>query len=323
MSIDKDRAIRLERYTPRHSEVWDQFVDECRNGTFLHKRGYMDYHSDRFSDHSLIFLEGDDIVALLPANITEDTLYSHRGLTYGGLLIGNNTTAQKVLTIFTLLIEYLKRETTVKRLVYRTIPHIYHRYPCEEELYALFRNNATLTERKISSAVKLDKPLPFHGRRKLTNAVKSRLHIVEDDNFQSFWEILTDRLQQKYEVCPVHSCEEIKLLHNRFPENIKLFRVTDADGNTLGGTIIYITESVAHSQYIATTAEGRRIGALDYLHSYLIQERFTGCGYFDFGISTEGGGRLLNSGLIAQKEGFGGRAVMYDTYTIEILQEPR
>ena len=314
----KNKDIRIARYTPQHKELWDSFVDKSRNGTFLHKRGYMEYHSDRFDDHSLMFFKNGLLAAILPAHISNGVFGTHCGLTYGGLLIDNDTTATETLEMFRLLTTHLKEETDAKEIIYRPVPHIYHRYPCEEELYALFRYKATLTERKISSAIRLDDPLPFKGRRKLTAATKSRLSIVEDDNFAAFWEVLGDRLENKYGVAPVHNLQEIELLHNRFPKNIKLFRVTDGHNNTLAGSVLYITENVVHAQYTGSSHEGRRIGALDHLYSHLIRRQYAHMQYFDFGISVEDGGWYLNEGLIGQKEGFGGRAVMYDTYKLTI-----
>ncbi|MBR5892308.1 MAG: GNAT family N-acetyltransferase [Bacteroidaceae bacterium] len=307
-------------YTPDRLEEWNRFVADSRNGTFLHLREYMDYHSDRFTDNSLLFYRNGELTAILPANIKEETVVSHGGLTYGGLLLGDNATADCVLDIFSSLMEYLETKG-IKSLIYRPVPHIYHRYPCEEDLYALFRNNAQLTERKISTTIKLCDPLPFKGRRKLTASTKSRLHIVEDNNFTAFWEVLDSRLKDKYGVAPVHSLQEIELLHNRFPNNILLFRVTDGSSVTLGGVVMYVAGTVIHTQYTGTTDEGRRIGVLDHLYNYLINERFKQYDYLDFGVSVEQGGHYLNSGLIAQKEGLGGRAVMYDTYVIEIRKQ--
>ncbi len=316
----KDTTISIVRYTQQHRTAWNTFVRESRNGTFLHMREYMEYHSNRFCDHSLLFTvdDGKRIAALLPANADGDTLSSHGGLTYGGLIISNHTTAEMVMQIFTLLAEYLACDTQIKKIIYRCIPHIYHKYPCDEDLYALFRMGATLVERKISSAVQIKNPIPTRGRRKLTATAKSRLGIIEDDNFAAFWEILTNRLQQKYGVSPVHTLNEITMLHSHFPQNIRLFRVTDEHGTTIAGTLIYLTDNVAHMQYIATTDTGRRAGALYHLCEYLIHERFTDIQYLDFGISTEQGGHYLNSGLITSKENLGGRAIMYDTYMIDI-----
>ena len=314
----KRESIKVVRYSACLKDIWDNFVEESRNGTFLHKRAYMEYHSDRFCDYSMLFYCGDRPIALLPANITDEAVVSHGGLTYGGLIMGNDATAERVLEIFDVLKEHLAKETNAKRLLYRPVPHIYHSYPCEEDLYALFRNNALLIERKISTTIKISRPLPFKGRRKMTAAAKSRLHIVEENNLADFWRILEERLMGKYGVAPVHTLQEIELLHSLFPQNILLLRVTDNSGTTLGGVVIYIVGRVAHTQYIGATDEGRRIGALDHLYEYLISDRFSGFEYFDFGVSTEQGGHYLNSGLIAHKERLGGRATIYDTYAIEI-----
>ena len=311
-------AYIVKRYTTDQQILWDNFVDSSRNGTFLHKRGYMDYHSHRFTDYSLMFYRGEELVAIVPAHIKDNCFCSHNGLTYGGMLLPCNTTTADVLELFNAMAGYLQENTAVTSIIYKPTPHIYHSYPCEEDLYALFRHGATLTERKVSSAIPLNAPLPIGGRRKLTAKTKASLHIVEDGDLATFWEILYERLQNKYDTAPVHSIEEISLLKERFPENIKLYSVADNDGNTLGGVVLFITGNVIHMQYSATTEEGRRLSALDYLYEELINNRYAGKGYFDFGISVEDGGRYLNCGLIAYKERMGGRAVVYDTYVIDL-----
>ena len=319
MMKQQQSAYRIERYTPGKEAEWNSFVDSSRNGTFLHKRGYMDYHANRFADHSLMFYRGEELVAILPAHIKDETFCSHNGLTYGGLLLTNSATTDAVLSLFNILQNYLLENTSATSIIYKPTPHIYHSYPCEEDLYAMFRNGAVLTERKVSSAIQLQNPILIGGRRKLTAKAKSSLHIIEDGDFAAFWNILGERLQDKYNAMPVHSIEEITLLKNRFPENIKLYYVANDKSDILGGVVLFITKNVVHMQYSATTAEGRRISALDYLYEELIYNRFA-CKkeYFDFGTSVEAGGRYLNSGLIAYKERMGGRAVVYDTYAIDL-----
>ncbi len=309
---------RITRYTADKEAEWNNFVDSSRNGTFLHKRGYMEYHAHRFTDHSLMFYRGEELVAIMPAHIKDNLFCSHNGLTYGGMLLPCSTTTANVLELFGAMGRYLLENTVATSIIYKPTPHIYHNYPCEEDLYALFRIGATLTERKVSSAIPLKSPLPISGRRKHTASAKNRLRIVENGDLTEFWSILCERLQEKYDTAPVHSIEEISLLKERFSENIKLYTVTDNNGNTLGGVVLFITGNVVHMQYSATTAEGRRLSALDYLYEELINNRIAGKEYFDFGISVEDGGRYLNSGLIAYKERLGGRAVMYDTYTIDL-----
>ncbi len=312
--------MEVVRYNVSLKGEWDAFVKNAKNATFLFLRDYMDYHADRFVDCSLMVFSDGKLCALFPATFHKDRLLvvSHGGLTYGGFIIDAAVTSALMLQIFSSVIDYYRNEVFATKILYKPVPYIYHQYPAEEDLYALFRCNAKLVERKISSTIKLSNPLPFKGRRKLTAAMKSRLLIVEDDDFAAFWEVLTKRLVAKYEVCPVHTLGEIELLYSRFPENIRLFRVTDAAGATLGGVVMYLMKNVVHTQYTGTTDEGRRIGVLDHLYAYLIRERFSAFEYLDFGISTEQDGSVLNEGLIAQKEGFGARGVVYDTYEVEL-----
>lgn len=323
MNNGTENTITVRRYSSNDANAWNCFVGTSRNGTFLHNRGYMDYHTDRFADHSLMFYAGEELIAIMPAHVKEDSLCSHNGLTYGGLLLSDRTTTETTLAIFAALKEYLLGNSIATRIVYRPVPHIYHRYPCEEEIYALFRNGALLMECKASSAIELVNPIPFKGRRRLTAAMKSRLHIEEQKDYTAFWKILDTRLQSRYGVTPVHTLEEITLLHERFPDNIRLFTVDDDNGNILGGTVLYVTDRVVHMQYSGTTEEGRRTSALDYLYEYLIKDLFAGKRFFDFGISVEDGGHYLNSGLIAYKERLGGRTVTYNTYVIDLKTTDR
>src|SRR5260221_7666560 len=77
-------TIRLERYAPAQRGLWNDFVGRSKNGTFLFHRDYLEYHADRFEDHSLLAFQDQKLAALLPANRAGDMLISHGGLTYGG-----------------------------------------------------------------------------------------------------------------------------------------------------------------------------------------------------------------------------------------------
>ena len=84
------------------------------------------------------------------------------------------------------------------------------------------------------------------------------------------------------------------------------------------GVMVYDASVVAHCQYIATTPRGREENMLTLLFSYLINEAYAGKSYFDFGISTEEGGKVLNEGLYRQKASLGASGVMCPRYTIEL-----
>ena len=115
----------------------------------------------------------------------------------------------------------------------------------------------------------------------------------------------------------MHSAEELYYLYSIFPENIKLY-LTSCDKKYVAGVVDFIYDNVVHTQYLASNDTGRKIGALDFLVQQLMCI-YQNKKYFDFGISSENGGLLLNDGLIAQKEGFGSRTVAYKTYLLDFL----
>ena len=78
---------KVELYTPERKKEWNIFIENAKNSTFLFDRNYMDYHADRFQDFSLMIYRKNKLYALLPANKKNDVLYSHQGLTYGGLIM--------------------------------------------------------------------------------------------------------------------------------------------------------------------------------------------------------------------------------------------
>jgi hypothetical protein len=306
--------IRVVRYQPEHAAVWDQFVERSRNGVFLFRRGYMDYHADRFADGSLLFYEGDKLAAVMPASVRDGVLSSHGGLTFGGVVSDERMRTPKMLELFEALRGYL-RGNGVVRAVYKAVPHIYHRMPAEEDLYALARHGGKLVRRDVSSTIRLGRRAePTKGRKwGLRKARANAIEVQESGDFQAFMAIEEEHLRKKYGVRPTHTAAELELLAGRFPDNIRLFTATRAE-RLLGGVVIYRSERVAHAQYIAANDEGRELGCLDVLVDRLLNEVYADVPYFDFGISTEDGGRYLNLGLIDNKESYGARAVCYDFY---------
>lgn len=310
--------LLCKRYNPVMEEEWNKTLSDSRNGTFLINRNYLDYHSDRFVDHSLVFEMDGDVIALFPANECGTTIYSHQGLTYGGVIMTPRCKGTVVLEIFEKLLAYYK-ELGFEELIYKPIPHIYHTKPSEEDLYALFRNNAQMVSCGISSTINLKEEVLFNSLRNrgIKKALSNNIEIKEEADFAPFWEILTSNLEQRHSVAPVHSLSEITLLKSRFPENIHLYTATKEE-EVLAGVVIYEAGECIHSQYIASSQKGRNLSALDLLFSYLIKERYKEAKYFDFGISTEEGGAVLNSGLLSQKEGFGASATIYTSYKIKL-----
>lgn len=313
--------VEIRRYTTDDKQRWDEFVALSKNATFLHYRDYMDYHSDRFNDHSLMaFNDKEKLIALLPANADGDTLYSHQGLTFGGWLTQvKHFNANNMLEIFDSMCAYLQANG-FHSLIYKAIPHIYHKYPAEEDLYALFRHHATIETCNISTvAIPASSYNKYGNSTKLNikKAVHSGMTIEESHEFSEFWQLLTKHLKLRYNTTPVHSLEEIQLLHTRFPQNIRLFEV-HFQNELIAGCVFYTSDNVAHSQYTATSEIGMEMDAVAFLHNHLLHNVFADMPYYDFGTSNENNGLILNKGLISQKEGLGGRGIAYVIYKIQL-----
>jgi len=311
-------GITAVPYAAERKAHWDEFVDRSKNGSFLFRRDYMEYHADRFRDVSLLFVDDEELVALMPASIDGDHVVSHAGLTFGGIVSGRRMRTGTMLEVFDALRAHL-RARGVGKLTYKRVPFIYHDLPSDEDLYALFRNDAALVRRDVSAAVLQSDPLPFAKGRKwsVNKAKKNALTVARSDDFEEFMRMETEHLRDKFGVTPVHSAAEIRLLAGRFPENIKLFTAV-RDGRLLAGVIIYESKHVAHTQYIGTTEEGRELCALDAVVDFLLHDEYAAKRYFDFGISNESAGRVLNAGLIENKESYGGRAVVHDFFELAI-----
>lgn len=305
----------IKRYNPQLAEAWNRFVKYSKNGTFLHDRRYMDYHADRFNDFSLMFYRKGRLEALLPAHRCDAMLCSHEGLTYGGLIMGEKATAQRICELFGDLNDYL-RSHNFQEVDYKPTPWIYHQYCAEEDLYAIVQTcGARLIARDVSETICMAHPLSWRAIRRHGEkvAIKSECIIRRSENYAAFWKILTDNLLSKYGIRPVHSLDEIMLLHQRFPQQIRLI-VAEIDGEVMGGTVLYATPCVVHSQYISASPMGKKHHVLDLLFRYVLQHEMNGASYFDFGKSTKGNDCSLNTGLAYQKEGFGARSICYDTY---------
>ncbi len=319
--------MNIHRYTCQDKSLWDAFVRDSKNGTFLFERAYMDYHSDRFTDHSLMYYDDKNrLLALMPANeVKRDAglqLYSHQGLTYGGLVLSAKATVEQVMQLFDDTVAYLK-QNGFTALHYKQMPTIYHQCPSQEDEYALWRHGATLEGCNISCTVPLaatpqQPPLERRRRRGVVRAEELGYHLVEGASLEVFWPIMVNNLQERYDAMPVHSLAEMQLLQGRFADRIQCFLCLDsADVPQAGAVVFCANPMTVHVQYGHATHQGKADGSLDLLYTRLMQRyRSLGYQYFDFGTSNEQGGRILNETLIAQKEGFGGRGIAYKTFVL-------
>lgn len=279
----------------------------------------MEYHSDRFEDHSLmVYDENGNLIALFPASIHDTELRSHGGLTYGGFVVDHTMRTEKMLIIFGVFLEYMKLNN-ISKIIYKAIPHIYHTMPSEEDLYALFRFGFNLYRRDVSSTLNMRlTDIKGQKRNGAKKASQQGMSLIETNDSQDILRIVNKNLESKYDTRAVHTHEEMNLLKSRFKKNILIFNLLHYE-EIVGGAILYIDNNVVHAQYITTTYEAKKNRGLDFIIISIVDMYKDKYEWFDFGVSTENQGMSLNTALIKSKEEFNLSAVCYDFYELEII----
>ena len=278
----------------------------------------MDYHQDRFDDYSLLIYDRDDLKAVMPCNINGGIVHSHQGLSYGGIVLSKTIRFNEVLEVYKTILQYL-HENEISKLILKQTPTIYHQLPSQELDYLIHQTNGRMVRCDIAAVVRNENALPIESSnriRGLKRALQNDLEVKEVTELADFWEtILVPNLALRHEAKPTHSAQEIQLLKNRFPENIRQFNVYH-NSTLVGGATIFVTDEVAHVQYISANEDRQALGSLDLLFDELMK-RFKSKTYFDFGISNEEAGTKVNAGLLKWKEDFGARAIAHRFFEIE------
>ena len=311
--------LKIKRYDPTQKLVWDNFLENCKNATFLFKRDFMDYHKSRFDDFSMMIYRGSKLIALVPANIDLNNVYTHQGLTYGGILIHSDSKFVEYLEIFTEVLTFLKKKS-INSFFVKQIPTIYNLNFNDELDYLSFITASENYRKDIISVINLQSDFKISRDRINGNkrGEKNLLEVREVHDFDEFWnELLIPNLSKKYSVTPVHSLDEIGLLKSRFKVNIRQFNVYK-ENQIVAGTTIFQTKNVVHVQYTAANSKKNILGSLDFLFFKLITEIFPKHKYFDFGTSNERDGKKINQGLLYWKEGFGARSLIQNFYKFDV-----
>lgn len=316
-------SLKLHAYNVTDAETWDAFCENAHQATFLHSRRFLSYHGDRFQDLSLILEEEERWVGLFPAALhpADNTcVVSHPGITYGGILHQGGLRGEQMITALKLICQHYVK-AGFRKLIYKAVPAIYHRVPVQDDLYALFRVGASRNRCDLSSAIDLQHRLPITERRRrgLKKATKAGVEIIEGSQLlPQFWNVLKEILARKHDVSPVHSLAEINLLAEQFPKNIRCVCGV-LSGTVAAGVLLFITPTCVHAQYMASTEAGYAISALDAVLEYCINESHKdGKHWFDFGISNEQSGLLLNDGLYRFKSEFGGGGVVHEFFDMNL-----
>ena len=312
------KGFNIEPYTDSLRGVWDDFVKRSKNGTFMLTRKFIGYHGDRFKDASLLVYKNEKLIAVFPANSSEQKIYSHQGLSYGGLVLPKQIKLSDALAAFAEILKYYDHNGFLN-LIIKQMPALYHMQPSDEVQYALFVAQAELYRRDAAICLRPSSFAPNENRkRKIKSANSHHFQIRETENMEPFWnEVLIPNLQISHGGTPVHSLQEIQFLKDTFPEHIKQYDIYERE-NILGGTTLFNSKKTSLAQYISATPYGKSTDALSALFAHIIQQEYSTFDYFSFGHSNEDSGRVLNHTLSYCKESFGGSTLTHDFYKVNI-----
>ena len=119
----------------------------------------MEYHRDRFTDHSLVICDDGRLVAIFPASRHGDELISHGGLTFGGFIVGKHEYARNTLRYMAELFAHC-HHNGIPRVVFKQNPSFYSVVTQDETDHAMFLMDAEMY--RMDTAFAMDMMLK-HG----------------------------------------------------------------------------------------------------------------------------------------------------------------
>jgi hypothetical protein len=313
--------VEIAPYRREDGERWDRFLEHCWNATPLHRRRFLGYHGDRFTDQSLLITEGSRLLGVFPAAVDPEhpaTVVSHPGATYGGLVQAGNLVGPAALEALDRICAHYRR-IGFSSLRYKAVPPIYHRVPYADDLYAVFRLGGRRWRTDLCVVIDLSRRLPLDRNRRAALRRASAHGVILDAGLrylEEMWPILEWQLEHRFGARPTHTLAEMQDVAERLGDLVEC-RVAKLEGAVIAGLVLFRFHPVLRAQYSAADLRAREVGALDLLFDRAISEAAAeGFAYFDFGSSNIQDGQVLNDGLYRYKVGFGGGSVAHDMYEI-------
>lgn len=314
-------------YEPRHADQWDAFLARSQGGTMMHSRRFFAYHGDRFHDESLCIWSdpGVRLKAVLPlarSPSAADTVISHAGSTFGGLIEDAIDPAERAALLSA--IARLLRDRGYTKLVYKPAPAIFGAQFDESDLRLMLRAG-TVRRSDLWNFVRLDHPHALSAKRRASIKAAARKGVTvrpaeTEADWLAFHAMLSANLSTRHGATPVHSIEQMLGLRDLIAGENALWLAFGPDGALLAGTWCFAyTAQALHTQYIASTSEGRSLGAVDYLLASVLDDAAArGLRIFSFGINTQADGFSINGNLLKQKLRFGSGVTVHWQFDVNL-----
>lgn len=317
------KNIKIIRFSESLRDEWDFFIACSNSGTIFQTRRFLNYHPpDRFKDCSLLFMEGDKIIAVVPAILKTEgknlTFSSHAGSSYGGIIHKKDLSLKDACMIVELLLKHAKLLRCSKIQMTQT-PIIYHDVPSNSIEFALHKNGFCLKKRELTAAVRLqpqkniDDIFKPTARTAVRKAMKNKITIKDSNNFEEFYSILKKNLKSKHNVAPTHTLTELLELKKLFPKDIFL-KAAYLNEKLIAGVVNFIcNERVMLAFYISQDNNYQSYRPLNLLFREIMSDcRQKKYYFYDFGLFTVN--MEPNWGLARFKESLGGTCIFRDCY---------
>jgi len=313
MSLEIKKIDRVKDY-----KKWINLFKKADGATIFHHPLFLAYHNNRFNEEHLGVFKGEELIALIPLAIANNSAKSPYGASYGGFISIKNFTYSKSREIVTLFLDHLRNQE-VKDITIIPSLGIYYKNYDETFLFAMMEQGFRIVNSDISSVVRLDSEPLFNA--KLRNISKKSQNLgVEikfkvSSNIDDFW-LLMEKTFSKHKKVPTHTKKEYMDLTQKFPQNIYCNIAYLNDIPVAGMGVFEINSNTMMSFYLCMDDEYKDTQALTFLVKETIYDaKIRGFKSFDFGTSSVN--MKANPNVFKFKENFGAVGFFRHTYAFK------
>ncbi|MBK9735173.1 MAG: hypothetical protein IPO92_09490 [Saprospiraceae bacterium] len=301
--------MNVVRYHSELKDDWDKFVRNSNTPLFIFERTFIEYHGDRYLDHSLLVYKNGLLVAVQPACEIDFQLISHRGLPFSDVITKLRKEWFDIDDIINAILNYC-RIKNIKKIEITLCPNMYKNVSSEETTYFLRKNDFVFCNQKLSAIISLKDIVESKLNLKVSKVFFQKSEIVFNSNdFESFNNMISNNLNQKYQSKPVHSLNELVYLKEKFSDQIDLV-LAKSNNVIVGAVLLFKLGQVIKCQYLTSTVNN----ASDFMISQIILKYRKDYFYFDLGTSNSIGENEINLKNLAFKCKLGGKAMCIDKY---------
>ena len=320
-------GMTVRRVTEEDRSLWASFTEGSNNGTVFHTPAFLDYHPEgRFNNHHLLIQSpSGKLEAIVPGALSEiegETWFrSYPGASYGGPVLDDRAGLDKVERLVDELLRYCRKEGFTG-LEITPPPVCYFRRPHNYLDFALVKRGFGYRKRELTAVIDLrrlgeeiDLAFSESARRGVRKALKSGLHVEEDNDFSRFYPVLAENLNDRHGVRPTHTLEELRLLDRLLGRSaVRQFISVDPSGEVHAGMVMFhCNPRVTLAFYISHNERSQSMRPVNLVYREVIDwARKMGYHYLDLGTYTLD--MEVNHGLCRFKESFSARGLFRNTF---------